>query len=99
MILAVLALIIVAALLLVAGENRHQLMVVELPLGFRAGPFAVAAVIIASALAGAILVTIALAPAWIRASLRARRLRRELDAVESPRPSRGAPPPTADDAP
>ncbi|MFZ5862626.1 MAG: lipopolysaccharide assembly protein LapA domain-containing protein [Nitrospirota bacterium] len=97
--LTVLALIIAAALLLVAGENRHQLMVVELPLGFRSGPLAVAAVILASALAGAILATIAFAPAWIRASLRARRLRRELDAVESPRPARNEPALPADHAP
>jgi uncharacterized integral membrane protein len=99
MILTVIALIVAAALLLVAGENRHQLMFVELPLGFRTGPLAVAAVILASALAGAILATIALAPAWIRASLRARRLQRELDTVESPRPPRNEPSSSADDVP
>jgi hypothetical protein len=96
MILTVLALIIAVALALVAGENRHQLMFVELPLGFRTGPLAVAAVMLASALAGATLATIAFAPPWIRASLRARRLQRELDAVESPRPVRDDPASSSD---
>ena len=94
MIRAVLALLIAGVVGLLAGENRHQLMELELPLGFRTGPLAVSSVILASALAGAVLVAIALGPSWISASLRARRLRRELDAIEPPRPARNEPPPT-----
>lgn len=93
MIRAVLALLIAGMVGLLAGENRHQLMELELPLGFRTGPLAVSSVILAGALAGVVLVAIALGPSWIGASLRARRLRRELDAIASPRPTRSEPPP------
>jgi uncharacterized integral membrane protein len=93
MIRSVLALLVAGVGLLVVGENRHQLMALELPLGFQTGPLAVSTVILASALAGALLVGIALGPSWISASLRARRLRRELDAIEPPRSARTEPPP------
>jgi hypothetical protein len=95
----ILALVITGVVLLVANENRHQLMALELPLGLRTQPLAVAAVVLASVLAGALLVAIALVPAWVRASLRARRLRRELDAIEAPRPIRSEPPLPPDPAP
>ncbi|HET8760827.1 MAG TPA: lipopolysaccharide assembly protein LapA domain-containing protein [Nitrospiria bacterium] len=99
MIRGVLAFLIAGVVLLVANENRHQLMMLELPFGFRTDPLAVASVILASVLAGALLVAIALVPAWLRASLRARRLRRELDTGESSRPTRGEPKSAADSAP
>jgi uncharacterized integral membrane protein len=95
---AMLTLFIVGVLGLLAIENRHQLMALELPLGFRTGPLAVSSVILVSALAGTVLVAIALGPSWISASLRARRLRRELDAIEPPRSARNEPPP-ADGSP
>ncbi len=93
MIRAGLTLLIAGAVGILAVENRHQLMALELPLGFRTGPLAVSGVILASALAGAVLVAIALGPSWISASLRARRLRRELDAIDAPRSARNEPPP------
>jgi hypothetical protein len=78
----VLIIALTVALLLAAGENRHGLVMVELPFGFRTPPVSLGVLILASFASGAAAVALWVVPAWIRASLRARRQRREIDALE-----------------
>ncbi len=82
MIRLALIVILTVVVLLVASENRNDLVMVELLFGFRTPPVSLAALVLASFAAGAATIALWVVPAWIRASLRARRQRREIEALE-----------------
>ncbi len=82
MIRTALIVVLTAAVLLVASENRNVLVMVEVLFGFRTPPVSVAVLVLVSFTAGAAAIALWVVPAWIRASLRARRQRREIEVLE-----------------
>jgi uncharacterized membrane protein YciS (DUF1049 family) len=84
--------VVIVAVLVVASENRGDLVMVKLLFGFRTPPLSVAVLVLASFGAGAAAVALLVVPAWIRASLRARRQRREIETLEGQVATAGAPP-------
>lgn len=82
MIRAVLIVLLLAAVLVVASENRQDLVMAKVLFGFRTPPFSLGLLILVSFAAGAAAVALWVVPAWIRASLAARRQRRQIEELE-----------------
>ena len=93
MIRAVLIVIVVALMLVVASENRKVLVMAEVLFGFRTPPFSLGLLILLCFTVGATAVALWLVPAWVRASLLARRQRRQIDDLEHQLVAESAPPP------
>lgn len=74
--------VLTLAVLVVASENRADPVMVQMLFGFRTPPVSVAALVLLSFAAGAAVVALWVVPAWIRASLRARRQRKEIESLE-----------------
>jgi uncharacterized membrane protein YciS (DUF1049 family) len=89
-----LALIVVmtAAVLVVASENRDALVMAEVLFGFRTPPFSLGLLILLCFAAGAAAMGLWVVPAWLRASLLVRRQRREIAGLEEQVASGSAPP-------
>ncbi len=93
-----LVIVLTIGLLVIASENRLDPVAVQLLFGFRAPALSLGALMVLSFAAGAAVVALAVAPAWIRAVILTRRQRRMIESLEGQvaagnDPSRGAPPP------
>lgn len=84
--------VLTGGVLFVASENRADPVMVQLLFGFRAPPLSLAGLILLSFGAGAAVVALSVVPAWLRASLRARRQRREIESLEGQVAAGSAPP-------
>jgi hypothetical protein len=87
--------VLTGGVLVVASENRTDPVMVQLLFGFRAPPLSVAGLILLSFGAGAAAVALSVVPAWLRASLRVRRQRREIESLEDQVAAGNAPPAVA----
>lgn len=94
MIRTVLIVVVVALMLVVASENRKVLVMAEVLFGFRTPPFSLGLLILLCFSLGAAAVALWLVPAWVRASLLARRQRRQIDELERQLVAESAPPPS-----
>lgn len=88
--------VLTAAVLVVASENRADLVMLQMLFGFRTPPFSLGLLILVCFAAGAVITALWLVPAWVRASLLARRQRRQIESLEgqvaaAPPPPGGAP--------
>lgn len=84
--------VVVAAVLVVASENREILVMAEVLFGFRTPPFSLGLLILLCFAAGAAAIALWVVPAWIRASLLARRQRRQIEELEGQVAAGNAPP-------
>lgn len=87
--------VLTGGVLVVASENRTDPVMVQLLFGFRAPPLSLAGLILLSFAAGAAVVALWVVPAWIHASLRARRQRREIESLEGQVAAENTPPAVA----
>jgi len=78
-----LVVVLTIAVLVVASENRADLVMLQMLFGFRTPPFSLGLLILVCFTAGAAVMTLWLVPAWVRASLLARRQRRQIEGLES----------------
>lgn len=87
--------VLTGGVLVIASENRIDPVAVQLLFGFRAPALSVAGLILLSFGAGAAVVALAAIPAWLHASLRIRRQRRQIESLEGQVAAGGAPPTSA----
>lgn len=74
--------VLTVGVLVVANENRTDPITLQMFLGFRTPPVSIATLVLLSFAAGAAVVALWVVPAWIRASLKARRQRKEIESLE-----------------
>jgi uncharacterized membrane protein YciS (DUF1049 family) len=79
---AALIVVVVAVVLVVASENRTVPVSPEVIFGFRTPEFSLGLLILLSFAAGAAAIGLWVIPAWVRASLSARRQRRQIEELE-----------------
>lgn len=84
---AVFVAVVTVAALIVANENRNELLTLNVLFGFRTPPVSVALLVLVSFAAGVIATALLVVPAWLRASLKARRQRREIETLDAQRTS------------
>jgi len=75
--------VMIAAMLVVASENRQDLVMAKVLFGFRTPPFSLGLLILVCFAAGAATIALWVVPAWVRASLLARRQRRQIEELEA----------------
>jgi uncharacterized membrane protein YciS (DUF1049 family) len=81
--------VLTVSVLVVASENRTDLVMLQMLFGFRTPPFSLGLLVLLSFAAGIAVMTLWLVPAWVRASLLARRQRRQIEELEG-QPSTGS---------
>jgi len=79
---AVLIVLVLAVVLVAASENRQDLVMAKVLFGLRTPPFSLGLLILVCFAAGAGAIALWVVPAWLRASLLARRQRRQIEELE-----------------
>lgn len=82
MIRVLLVLVLLLGILFLASENREQRIPLHLLFGLQIQPFSLTYLIVGAFATGAAVVALVLVPPWLRASLKARRQRREIETLE-----------------